>query len=345
MDSKNLCGGVRRRGALFAALLAFVITLAVMLPASATQSETTRLRIWMQWDRNSGDVLQAVLEHLFDGSSRWEWLPAGSLPTSLDAEWDSSHEIALDSGYSGRVIARWSRTRDAAELGFRIKGRADVLPRNRWLERESEDRWYRTSWFQIRRPHHRNVSRVDKQRALAIALFQYGANLRYSHNDYRACPSLTHRHFTPRRGVYTHFGNLCGNNSSNHEAVWGYEGGHSGWDALRSGNGHAFFALAAGRVKCVNRTDGEIAIVDPTGHLVRYLHAERIDVRMNAHVRVGDQLGIQGRKGFATGNHVHVEVRYPARPAGHGYCTDSKGAEHSYSIDPVDYLYDTWLGD
>lgn len=317
--------GARRRWVFAIALLALTVTFAVTAPASATQSETTWLRLWMRWDRNSDDVLQVVLEHWVDGSSRWHWLPTGSLPTWLDAEWDSSHETALARGYSGRVIARWSQSQDTAEVGFRVEGRNDIFPRDRYVTRGNYN-WHRTAWFRIEPP----IRRESQQRALYVALFKIAPDIpaRYNLNPYRNC-----------------WGGHCERGS------WGYIGGHSGWDAHRPGRGHHFFSLSAGQVMCIERgtsdNAGLIAVLGSDGHLVTYLHHDSAFVTEGQYVQVGTALGVQGATGFSTNEHVHVEVRSPARPVDGSqftFCTESKGAGRSYSVDPVDYLYANWIG-
>ena len=79
-----------------------------------------------------------------------------------------------------------------------------------------------------------------------------------------------------------------------------------------------------------------------------YLHASEVDrsIKIKANstpqgfVQAGDLLGKQGKKGFATAPHVHIEVREGMTRLGSlgAGTTDSAATAHA-SIDPIDYLY------
>ena len=130
----------------------------------------------------------------------------------------------------------------------------------------------------------------------------------------------------------------------------GYVGGHSGWDVQtqnvvpRNGNrliNVGFYSLTAGEViRTGVDTSGNtvIAVYDETADKTTlYLHARLIEVPKGARVQVGTRLGVQGMTGFASGVHVHVELRSGRRTGG------ARGASHPTSINPLvdSYLIDS----
>lgn len=109
----------------------------------------------------------------------------------------------------------------------------------------------------------------------------------------------------------------------------GYNGGHSGWDvrttrAMYPHRDAYFYALTAGKViraenmyldpsgtKVFRQNEPNIiAIYGDDGKTTLYLHAREVYVSVGQQVKAGiTRLGKQGEKGFATGPHVHIEVR------------------------------------
>ncbi len=182
------------------------------------------------------------------------------------------------------------------------------------------------------------VSRTEKQRVLAEALFKYGASLAFGYNDYRNCPNDPHSH----PDGYSHSGSWCG--QGGHPAHPGYRGGHSGWDVDRTdrgGTGHAFFSLTSGTVACQPGAGRYGLIAVRTGdHIVKYLHGPHDEsLFLGKAVARGDRLGTIGNLGLnrapGEGLHVHVEVSTNTGDP----CSISDGAGTSGSIDPVDFLY------
>lgn len=267
--------------------------------------------------------------------------------------WLRSGEIDFGDGFTGRVIAR--RVSDGrVEFGFRVEDREDILPRARFFPASGPNhrRWLGSTEIQIprrmsiaeERPMHdadSSVSTNDKQRALADALFKFGADLAYDYNGYGNCPNTEHAH-----GNVTHSGSWCGDGT--HPAVPGYDGGHSGWDAYRSSDGHrahAFHSLTSGTITCLQDDYGLIAVEDHRGYVTRYLHGQRgqglyVGKPVNQHDPIGITAGLGrgGRTEFLA--HVHVEVAAP----GTDPCDPSDGAADTGSVDPIDYLYDALDG-
>ena len=179
----------------------------------------------------------------------------------------------------------------------------------------------------------------EKKDRIVEVLFNLNSGLadmqtRHDYNDYGNCPPIF--------------------NCNKMTGTGGYRGGHAGWDVrtlyeedkkLRNAT---FYSLTAGIVVNVSALN-TIAIYDPDSDKTTvYLHASEVDqsIRRKANatpqgsVRVGDTLGKQGEKGFATAPHVHIEVREGMTRLGSSGAgaTDSAAIAHA-SIDPIDYLY------
>jgi murein DD-endopeptidase MepM/ murein hydrolase activator NlpD len=60
---------------------------------------------------------------------------------------------------------------------------------------------------------------------------------------------------------------------------------------------------------------GKVVIVDHSkGYSTLYAHLDRIDVKVGERVRQGKVLGYEGQTGYATGPHLHFEVRSQGKP-------------------------------
>ena len=125
----------------------------------------------------------------------------------------------------------------------------------------------------------------------------------------------------------------------------GYRGGHSGLDALSTDEDKkTFYSLTAGElIKAGKDNSNTIAVYDRvTNRTTIYLHASAVKVFLpqDREINVGDPLGVQGRKGNATGDHVHIEVRIGK--AFSGSCGARIGLPRDGrppNMDPIPYLY------
>ena len=91
-------------------------------------------------------------------------------------------------------------------------------------------------------------------------------------------------------------------------------GGHAGWDVVFTRDKHhSFYSITRGIVVAVGKgVNNTIAIYDPINErMVLYLHANSVNRRLDVGewIDFKTYLGDQGKKGFATGEHVHIEVR------------------------------------
>jgi murein DD-endopeptidase MepM/ murein hydrolase activator NlpD len=116
---------------------------------------------------------------------------------------------------------------------------------------------------------------------------------------------------------------------SRRHPLWGVVQLHAGVDAISDGGtlGAAVNATAGGTVVGVDSrvAYGTAVIVDHGGRLATvYAHLASVDVAVGDVVNRGDRLGGAGATGFATGAHLHYEIR-------------SNGAP----IDPTSYLSGT----
>jgi murein DD-endopeptidase MepM/ murein hydrolase activator NlpD len=86
---------------------------------------------------------------------------------------------------------------------------------------------------------------------------------------------------------------------------------HSGVDFLAA-FGTPVTSAAAGRVTWVEARDGWgllVTVAHANGVRTLYAHLSRADVRLGQRVAAGEQLGLVGATGEATGPHLHFEVR------------------------------------
>jgi murein DD-endopeptidase MepM/ murein hydrolase activator NlpD len=86
---------------------------------------------------------------------------------------------------------------------------------------------------------------------------------------------------------------------------------HSGVDFIAA-FGTPVTAAAAGRVTWVGSRDGWgllVTIAHAAGVRTFYAHLARTDVRLGQRVEAGEQVGLVGATGEATGPHLHFEVR------------------------------------
>ena len=60
---------------------------------------------------------------------------------------------------------------------------------------------------------------------------------------------------------------------------------------------------------------GKVAIVDHSkGYTTLYAHMDKINVKVGQRISQGDVVGYEGATGYATGPHLHFEVRTQGRP-------------------------------
>jgi murein DD-endopeptidase MepM/ murein hydrolase activator NlpD len=93
--------------------------------------------------------------------------------------------------------------------------------------------------------------------------------------------------------------------------IWGVTQLHSGQDLAAPG-GTAILAAAAGTVVGVRQqvAYGNAVVIDHGGRTATvYAHLGRVDVAVGASVAAGGVIGTVGSTGFATGPHLHYEVR------------------------------------
>lgn len=86
---------------------------------------------------------------------------------------------------------------------------------------------------------------------------------------------------------------------------------HAGID-LRAASGTAVSAAGAGDVVLATFYDGYgllVVIAHASGLRSYYAHLSRVDVRVGERVRAGQQIGLVGATGSATGPHLHFELR------------------------------------
>lgn len=86
---------------------------------------------------------------------------------------------------------------------------------------------------------------------------------------------------------------------------------HTGID-LGAAEGTPILSATGGRVSTVQvlhpMNGNAVFVVAPDGKRWCYLHMSRSDVKVGQTVSVGDQLGLVGRTGSATGPHLHLQV-------------------------------------
>jgi murein DD-endopeptidase MepM/ murein hydrolase activator NlpD len=91
---------------------------------------------------------------------------------------------------------------------------------------------------------------------------------------------------------------------------------HAGAD-IRAESGTPVFAAGDGVVSFAGRMNGygNLVMVDHGGGVItRYAHLRQILAKKGAVLSAGTTLGLVGRTGHATGNHLHFEVRLDDRP-------------------------------
>ena len=98
----------------------------------------------------------------------------------------------------------------------------------------------------------------------------------------------------------------------NEKFVQGFSASHRAWD-LSAKAGTAVFAVAAGRVIRAGWDDtgyGNLVVIEHADQIQTwYGHLQYIVVLPGQAVAAGDQIGVEGGTGNATGLHVHFEVR------------------------------------
>ena len=94
------------------------------------------------------------------------------------------------------------------------------------------------------------------------------------------------------------------------DPINGHHGFHHGVD-VAAARGTPIRALTSGLVTRAEEAGGYGLVVEvknAVGEIVRYAHAESLDVRVGDQVHAGQTLGAVGSTGRSTGPHVHVEV-------------------------------------
>jgi len=98
-----------------------------------------------------------------------------------------------------------------------------------------------------------------------------------------------------------------------------------GFRSIYGDNGHLGIDLAASRlVECFCALEGTVYHIDTNeksgldvriesyidGRTIRciYEHLSRVDVEIGAYIKTGQRIGIPGKTGYATGEHLHFQV-------------------------------------
>ena len=100
--------------------------------------------------------------------------------------------------------------------------------------------------------------------------------------------------------------------------------GHKGLD-IAAPYGTPIYAAASGTVtRAANKYDGygnSVMVANDDGNVTMYAHMSSIAISYGDYVVKGQLLGYVGSTGYATGNHLHFEVR-----------------SNGYYLDPLDYI-------
>lgn len=100
--------------------------------------------------------------------------------------------------------------------------------------------------------------------------------------------------------------------------------GHKGLD-IAAPYGTPIYAAASGTVtRAANKYDGygnSVMVANDDGNVLMYAHMSSIAISYGDYVVKGQLLGYVGATGYATGNHLHFEVR-----------------SNGYYLDPLDYI-------
>ena len=145
----------------------------------------------------------------------------------------------------------------------------------------------------------------------------------------------------------------------------GYNGGHGGWDVritpeVDPHRDAYFYALTAGEViraknmyldawgtEVFRKNEPNIiAIYGDDGRTTLYLHAREVYVSLGQRVKAGiTRLGKQGKEGFATGPHVHIEVRDGRTIFSSFGAEPPSNPDLPPNIPPIPYLYKKYQED
>jgi murein DD-endopeptidase MepM/ murein hydrolase activator NlpD len=138
--------------------------------------------------------------------------------------------------------------------------------------------------------------------------------IREYYNIYRKCPEIAFRIpcFLPLKNFHgvrlsSGFGNRL-------HPIQGVVKHHNGID-ISSGQ-KPVIATAGGRIKRIgfNKGLGSFIVIDhENSYETTYAHLSKIIVFQNNYVSLGDEIGLVGNSGSATGNHIHYEIKKNGR--------------------------------
>ena len=339
--------------AAFLAAVLLVVWAAEVMPAEAQSGDGETI---------SGRI---VARRLDDGRTEFRWLPANSRtpvppharyfpPDARVNHWLFSSPIEVDDVEIGRIAARLLED-DRIEFAFVPTGGEQIPPTKRYFPADpGHDGWLYSSeiTFSIAVPDGhvddggpvvRQPTVAEMEEAILAVLFG-GEPAQANYNDW-GCPNTVGQPgIECSRSVWSE--RELREKKAAEPIPGGYIGGHSGWDAQtlsvagRATADERFYAVSPGVIKRFGSpTVNLIAVWHRQSKTTTiYMHARSLNpnLSINDPVEVGTWLGIQGDRGSAGAEHVHIEVR-----AGE-WTTGARGADPSLSgpaCNPVDFLW------